>query len=141
MGSGPRATSKHARTSLQGPSGSEIKGRVRGRGRCCLQSWTIRVLKTYQLQVQKIKKNTWTILLILLSITGFQTMLYFCAKLRVVGRAGADVVSPSFVCSVTQSCWTLCDPLDHSLPGSSVHRILQAKILEWVAISTSRGSS
>ena len=34
-----------------------------------------------------------------------------------------------------------CDPLDCSLPGSSVHGILQARILEWVAISFSRGSS
>ena len=37
--------------------------------------------------------------------------------------------------SVTQSCPTLCDPLDSSLPGSSVHGILQARILEWVAVS------
>ena len=42
---------------------------------------------------------------------------------------------------VTQSCLTLCDPMDCSLPGSSVHGILQATILEWVAISFSRGSS
>ena len=39
---------------------------------------------------------------------------------------------------VTQSCPTLCDPVDCSLPGSSVHGILQARILEWVAISFSR---
>ena len=42
---------------------------------------------------------------------------------------------------VTQSCLTLCDPMDCSLPGSSLHRILQARVLEWVAISFSRGSS
>ena len=36
---------------------------------------------------------------------------------------------------------TICDPVDCSLPGSSVHEILQARILEWVAISFSRGSS
>ena len=36
---------------------------------------------------------------------------------------------------------TLCDPLDSSPPGSSVHGILQARMLEWVAISSSRGSS
>ena len=40
-----------------------------------------------------------------------------------------------------QSCPTLCDPTDCSLTGSSVHGILQARILEWVAISFSRGSS
>ena len=42
---------------------------------------------------------------------------------------------------VVQSCLTLCDPMYCSLPGSSVHGILQAGILEWVAISFSRGSS
>ena len=42
---------------------------------------------------------------------------------------------------VTQSCPTLCNPMDCSLPGSSVHRILQARIMEWVAIPFSRGSS
>ena len=36
---------------------------------------------------------------------------------------------------------TLCNPMDYSPPGSSVHRTLQARILEWVAISFSRGSS
>ena len=38
-------------------------------------------------------------------------------------------------------CPTLCDPMDYSLPGSSVHGIVHARILEWVAISFSRGSS
>ena len=41
----------------------------------------------------------------------------------------------------TVSFLTLCDPMDCSLPGSSVHGILQAKILEWVAMPSSRGSS
>ena len=36
---------------------------------------------------------------------------------------------------VAQSCLTLCDPMDSSLPGSSLHGILQARVLEWVAIS------
>ena len=42
---------------------------------------------------------------------------------------------------VAQSCPTLCDPVDCSLPGSSVHGIFQARVLEWTAISFSRGSS
>ena len=42
---------------------------------------------------------------------------------------------------VAQLCLTLCNPMDCSLPGSSVHGILQARIPEWVAISFSRGSS
>ena len=44
-------------------------------------------------------------------------------------------------CMHAQSCLTLCDPMDYSLPVSSVHGILQARILEWAAISSSRGSS
>ena len=40
-----------------------------------------------------------------------------------------------------QSCLTLCNPMDCSLPGSSVHSILQERILEWVAMTSSRGSS
>ena len=42
---------------------------------------------------------------------------------------------------VTQSCPILCDPINCSLPGSSIRGILLARILEWVAISFSRGSS
>ena len=41
---------------------------------------------------------------------------------------------------VAQSCLALCNPMDCSPPGSSVHGILQARMLEWVAISFSRGS-
>ena len=44
------------------------------------------------------------------------------------------------VCVCTQLYLTLCDPLEHSLPGSSVRGIFPAKILEWVAISYSRVS-
>ena len=40
-----------------------------------------------------------------------------------------------------KSCPTLCDPVDCSLSGSSVHGIFQARVLEWIAISFSRGSS
>ena len=42
---------------------------------------------------------------------------------------------------VAQSYPTLCDPMDYSLPSSSVHGIFQAIVLEWIAISFSRGSS
>ena len=43
--------------------------------------------------------------------------------------------------SVLQSCPALCNPMDCSRPGSSVHGILQTRVLEWVVISFSRGSS
>ena len=45
------------------------------------------------------------------------------------------------VCVLLRSCLTLCDPADCSPPGSSVHGISQAGILEWVGVSFSRGSS
>ena len=41
----------------------------------------------------------------------------------------------------SQSCPTLCDPVDYSPPDSSVHWILQARIMEWVAVPFSRGSA
>ena len=47
----------------------------------------------------------------------------------------------TYMCSVAQLCLTLCGPMDCSLPGSSAHGIFQARILEWVAVSFSRGSS
>ena len=49
--------------------------------------------------------------------------------------------STRLVSEVTQSCPTLCHPMNCSPPGSSIHGILQARILKWVAISFSRGSS
>ena len=61
-----------------------------------------------------------------------------------------DIFFPSWGCSLyylcmyarsLQLCLILCDPMDCNPPGSSVHGILQARILEWVAIPFSRGSS
>ena len=51
------------------------------------------------------------------------------------------VMTKVVLCLVAQSCLTLCDPVDCSPPGSSVHGILQARILEWVAMPFSRRSS
>ena len=56
---------------------------------------------------------------------------------RYLGSITACAYHPQLL----QSCPTLCDPMDYSLPGSSVHGILQARILEWVAMPSSRGSS
>ena len=56
-------------------------------------------------------------------------MVHFCSKSAVIIRKE----------SVSQSCPTLCDPMDCSPPGSSAHGISQARILEWVAIPFSRG--
>ena len=65
----------------------------------------------------------------------FQKTIYFCF----IDYAKAfDCVKWS---ELAQSCLTLCDNMDCSLPGSSVHGIFQARILEWVSISFSRGTS
>ena len=69
--------------------------------------------------------------------------LYFC---KIISFLHFCLGSFSFyskdVCAQSlQSCTTLCDPIDDSLPGSSDHGILQARILEWVAMPSSMGSS
>ena len=60
---------------------------------------------------------------------------------RMACEWGKHLLETESESEVTQSCPTLCDPMDYSLPGSSVHGIFQARILGWVAISFSRGSS
>ena len=54
----------------------------------------------------------------------------------------SQLFSTTYVCAKSlQSRLTLCHPMDYSLPGSSVHSVLQARILEWVAMLFSRASS
>ena len=74
-----------------------------------------------------------------------QRSLVYCSSL---GRKESDTTwrlnnnnNNICICSVSKSCLTLRDLMDCSLPGSSVHGIFQARILEWVAFSCSRGSS
>ena len=52
-----------------------------------------------------------------------------------------EFIQPKVKVLVTQLHHSLCDPMDCSLPGSSVHEILQARILEWAAMPSSRVSS
>ena len=52
-----------------------------------------------------------------------------------------NIINMCVLCLVAQSCPTLCDPTDCSPQGPSVHGILQARTLEWVAMPSSRGSS
>ena len=60
--------------------------------------------------------------------------IFFFSLIRVLVGQNKNYHIPVCVCA-------LCNPMDCSPPGSSVHGILQARILEWVAISSSRGSS
>ena len=63
------------------------------------------------------------------------------AAVIIINHCILKEVLNAVLCLVTQTCPTLCNPMDCSLLGSSVHGILQAGILEWVAMSSSRGSS
>ena len=64
---------------------------------------------------------------------------YLIINLEKGSRLG--IINNAYWSEVAQPCLTLCGPMDCSPPGSSVHGIFQARILEWVAISFSRGSS
>ena len=61
-------------------------------------------------------------------------------RLLIEEQANRSLCSPTRKVKV-KSCPTLCNPVDCSLPGPSVHGIFQAIVLEWIAISFSRGSS
>ena len=64
-----------------------------------------------------------------------------CKYSKLFGPPSSTTIEVKVQVLVAQLCLTLCDPMDCSLPGISVHGILQARILEWVAIPFSRGSS
>ena len=65
--------------------------------------------------------------------------MFFFYKWKYLRSINAKRISQES--EVAQSCPTLCDPMDCSLSGSSVHGIFQARVLEWIAISFSRESS
>ena len=60
-----------------------------------------------------------------------------CVQILYCWATREAALHAEWVSEVTQSCSTLCDPIDYSLPGSFVHGIFQARVLEWVAISFS----
>ena len=68
-------------------------------------------------------------------------VLYLFTKLNNIKLLQVTDALKESESEVTQSCPTLCNPVDCSLPGSSIHGIFQARVLEWVAIPFSRGSS
>ena len=73
-------------------------------------------------------------------ITIFLNSIYMCVSIVYWCSVFAIQQSDSviYVCAKTlQSCLTLCNPMDYSPPGTSVHGILQARILEWVAMPSS----
>ena len=75
-----------------------------------------------RLSLENLNLFWWALHVSVLPLVGYITFYYLCMLLL-------------------QSCLTLCNPMDHSPPGSFVHGILQTLILEWVAILSFRGSS
>ena len=61
--------------------------------------------------------------------------------IRSLGETSPHRTHACLCAKLLQSCLTLCNPMDYSLPGSSVHGVSQARILEWVAMPSSGGSS
>ena len=66
---------------------------------------------------------------------------WYCIVYYYYKSRQANLIVIICCCLVTQSCLTICDSMDCSSPGSSIHGILQARILDWVAICSSRESS
>ena len=89
--------------------------------------------KEKQKQQQQQQKYIWTIQW---KSINFVLVSVGSEKLLIFKRVESEVEN-----AVAQSCLTLWDPMDCSLPGSSFHRICQARILEWIAVSFSRKSS
>ena len=71
----------------------------------------------------------------------FTNLKVWMSCLHCVCESGLNLTRWRYGCVLYQSCLTLCDPMHCSPPGSSVHGIFPARILEWVATSFSRGSS
>ena len=70
-------------------------------------------------------------------VAGFVSSRMKAFKLQMVAQTSATVAAAAAAAKSLQSCPTLCDPIDGSPPGSPVPGILQARTLEWVAISFS----
>ena len=71
----------------------------------------------------------------ILPVIHYSKIIVFVYFLHVSAKRVSTIRAKLF-----HSCLTLCDPMDYSLPGSPVHGILQARILEWVVMPSSRGS-
>ena len=105
----------------------------------------VRIVKAMVFPVVIYGCESWTIKKAEHQRTDVFKLWYWRRLLRVPWTARRSKQSTLKECEskseVAQSCLTLCDPLDCSLPGSSLHGIFQARVLEWVGISFFRGSS
>ena len=108
-------------------------------GNQILSHWTTREVPHTTLNGRTRIKLTWFPSLSSFSLCQLHPQGWELSK----GKELWDYKLPAWVkwSEVAQLCPTLCDPMDTSLPGSVIHGIFQARILEWTAISFSRGSS
>ena len=94
-----------------------------------------------EMGVQGVNSSSLTLASLSLTAAPKTHSVVSCLSWEVHAQGGAKKLAEGIGDLVAQSCLTLCDPMDCSPPDSSVHWILQARILEWVAISLSRESS
>ena len=106
-----------------------------------ISSWFSLQSKSWWLKIAMMNSDIW--------LAATHTFSYMIRKLHLHNRSAKPTpnkgcpslgFSSHVMFSVTKSCLTLCDPMDSSLPGSSVHGNFQTKLLEWDAISSSRRS-
>ena len=97
----------------------------------------------FLLQCRKVKSQRKSLSRVQLLVTSWTAAYQAPLSMRFSRQVYWSGVPLPFISTreVTQSCPTLCDPMDCSPPGSSVHGIFQARVLEWGAISFSRRSS
>ena len=77
----------------------------------------------------------------LILLSQYLLIYFYCVFFFLSSQVTTKYKKSVCVCLVTQSCLTFCNPMGFSLPNSSVHEVFPASILEWVAISSSWGSS
>ena len=93
---------------------------------------------------QQVSKSIWRgpqWITLLIQGALFLQSVSFHPKAKILKFKNTNIIHHFYCCLVTKLCLTLCDLMDCSLPGSSVHGVSQARILEWVVIFFSKGSS
>ena len=118
----------------------------------CIGTWNVRSMN--QGQLEEVKGEMARVNINILGISEIKQTgmgefklddqyIYYCGQESTRRNRVSIIVNKSPKCTseVSQSCLTLCNPMDFSLQGSSVHGIFCARVLEWVAISFSRESS